>query len=442
MTITERRTASNVNLGDRTVQRMPRSALSETTPAATSPWHLGRTLFPLALVFLASGISTALVSPFVSLFLSTAVHAGPVLVTVFLIASRLAGVVAATLIGRISDRRPIRRAVLIAAAAAGLVSTALTAVVRDYWLLLGLAVTGMAVATALFPQSFAYARQVLARDHPTHATLGTSALRTVFSLAWVAGPPLAALLMSVGGFAFLYGGAAALYAIAGLLAIFRLDRLEASAIPDAGDESTPPEVPRWRLLVIASGFTILQAPLTLVVQVLPLFVTTELGGGVSDAGLILGLCAALEIPLMLALGVVTRWLPIRTIVLVGGACGVAYYAVSALSSAVWHLVVAQALNALFIAAVAGIGISYLQDMLPRHPGRATTLFTNTLPVGAILSAPLFGLAQHFGYRLAYVFATVLATIGVLVLLLARPVRASPSAATGRPARVNERAAGD
>lgn len=399
---------------------MPQSSLAETTPTATSSWRLGRTLLPLGLVFLASGISTALVTPFMPLFLSTDVGAGPVLVTVFLLAFRLGGVVVTTVVARASDRRPIRRAVMIAASVAGLVSMALMAVVRDYWLLFGLAVIGMAGAAALFPQSFAYARQVLARDHPEHAALGSSALRTLFSLAWVAGPPLAALLMSAGGFVYLYGAAAALYAIAGLVAIFRLDELGAAAAPGRVDEATPLEVPRWRLLVIAAGFTILQTPLILSVQVLPPFITTELDGEVSDAGLILGLCAALEIPLTLALGVATRWLPLRTIVLAGGVCGVAYYGFVAMSSAVWHLVVAQVVNALFIAAVAGIGISYMQDMLPRHPGRATTLFTNTVPIGAILSAPLFGLAQHFGYRLAYVLATVLSTLGLLVLLLTRP----------------------
>lgn len=413
---------------------------------------LARTLLPLGLVFLASGISTALITPFMPLFLSTDVGAGPLLVTVFLIAFRLAGVVATTLIARVSDVRPIRRVVMIAASVAGLVSMALMAVVRDYWLLFGLAVTGMAVAAALFPQSFAYARQVLVRDHPEHAALGSSALRTVFSLAWVAGPPLAALLMSVGGFVYLYGAAAVLYAIAGLVAVFRLDEPGASATagtatgtardataggaaPDAAPGgvagSAPLEVSRWRLLIIAAGFTVLQTPLVLGVQVLPLFITTELDGEVSDAGLVLGLCAALEIPLTLALGVATRWLPIRTIVLVGGALGVAYYGFVAVSSAVWHLVAAQVVNALFIAAVSGIGISYMQEMLPRHPGRATTLFTNAVPIGAILSAPLFGLSQHFGYRLAYVFATALSTVGLLVLLLTRPGTSAASTADHR-----------
>jgi SET family sugar efflux transporter-like MFS transporter len=83
------------------------------------------------------------------------------------------------------------------------------------------------------------------------------------------------------------------------------------------------------------------------------------------------------------------------------------------------LVAGQVLNALFIAAVSGLGISYMQDMLPHHPGRATTLFTNSFPLGAMLAGPLFGVAQHFDYRLAYWLCTALCAAGLLLLIVVR-----------------------
>ena len=90
-----------------------------------------------------------------------------------------------------------------------------------------------------------------------------------------------------------------------------------------------------------------------------------------------------------------------------------------MATSLWVLAVGQVLNALFIAAVSGLGISYMQDMLPRHPGRATTMFTNTFPLGAMLAGPLFGLAQHFGYRLAYWLCTALCAAGLLLLIVVR-----------------------
>jgi SET family sugar efflux transporter-like MFS transporter len=377
-------------------------------------------------MFLAVGVSLAMVVPFLSLFLSTAVHAGPVRVTVFLIVAPLAGVVASTLIGWLSDRRAIRRVLLIGASLAGLIGAGLTAFVRDYWVLLALAVTATALAGSLFPQTFAYARQVLSRDGSSRAAMGISTLRTVFSLAWVAGPPLAALLLNLGGFGYVYGTAAAMYAIAALVAILGLNEIEPAAPAVSPDDAPvagvpdPAEAPRWTLLLTAAAFTLLQCPLTLGVQALPLFVRTDLGGDVADAGLILGLCAALEIPLMLGLGALTTRISLRALVFAGAGCGIGYYALATATSSIPLLAGAQLVNAAFIAAVSGLGISYMQDMLPRHPGRATTLFSNSFPIGAILAGPLFGLAQHLGYRLAYAAAAALCTAGLLVLLVVRP----------------------
>jgi SET family sugar efflux transporter-like MFS transporter len=285
-------------------------------------------------------------------------------------------------------------------------------------------VTATALAGALFPQTFAYARQVLARDSPGQAAMGVSTLRTVFSVAWVAGPPLAAFLLASGGFGYVYGLAAAMYAIAALIAIRWLDEVDAPAPIVSGTDARPaedaPEAPRRRLLLTVAAFTLLQCPLTLGVQALPLFIGDDLHGHVADAGLILGLCALLEIPLMLGFGWLTTRIRLRTLVLAGASCGVAYELLAATASGVGVLAGGQIVNALFIASVSGLGITYLQDMLPRHPGRATTLFTNTFPIGAVLAGPLFGLAQHFGFRLAYGIGAVLCAAGLLLLFLVPP----------------------
>ncbi len=390
------------------------------------------------MVFLAVGTSTAVVFPFLSLFLSTAVHAGPVRVTVFLVAGPLSGVLVSTLIGRVSDRFPIRRKVLIGATLAGVIGASATAFVRDYWILLALTVTATALAGSLFPQSFAYARQVLERDNPGQAAVGISAMRTVFSLAWVGGPPVATVLLDVGGFRLVYGLAATMYGLAALIVVFALKEVDPPAAPPAALATTttadrPPS--RGLLLATVTAFVLLQIPLTLGVQALPLFISHDLHHRSSLAGLVLGLCAALEIPLMLGLGVLTTRYRLRLLVLAGGACGVIYYAIVLIAPNVWILAAAQPVNALFICAVSGLGISYMQDLLPGQPGRATTMFTNTFPIGATVAGPLLGLAVHFGYRLAYAIAATLCAAGLL-LLAARPRHATGNHATGNHATGN------
>ncbi|WP_305788578.1 sugar efflux transporter [Symbioplanes lichenis] len=386
--------------------------------------QLLRALLPLGLVFLAVGISVALVGPFLSLFLSTEVDASPLQITVFLVVNPLAGVVGSTVVGRLSDRHPIRRALLIIGGLAGVAGCVATAFVRDYWILLALAVTAFAIAGSLFPQSFAYARQVLERDAPDKAALGISALRTVFSLAWVAGPAVAAYLVEAGGFRLVYGVAAVMYALATFIGVFWLREVHSPALPRPDDhvEAPVPAGARWLLLLSAAAFTLMQAPLTLGIQALPLFISEDLGGRVSQAGLVLGLCAALEIPFMLAIGALTTRLPLRPMLLAGATCGVAYYALAAVSTGVPVLLGGQVLNALFISATSALGITYMQDLLPEQPGRATTLFTNSFPLGAMLAGPLFGLAQGFGWRFAYWMCAGLCLVGLLMLVVLRSDR--------------------
>lgn len=396
-----------------------------TLTAPVRPGTVGRALVPLGLMFFAVGLSTALVLPFMSLFLSTAVHAGPVRVTVFLVTAPMAGVLASTVIGRLSDRWPVRRWILVGAAVAGLVGTAATAFLRQYWALLGLTVTATAVANCLYPQTFAYARQILERDSPGRAAVGVSAMRTVFSLAWVAGPPIGALMLDLGGFRLVYGLAAAMYALAALVAVARLEDVGGAEPAPGGQHRAPGQgagPPRTTLLLTALAFVLLQVPLTLGMQALPLFVSQDLHRNASNAGAVLGLCAALEIPLMLGLGALTTRFRLRTLILAGGACGVAYYATALVAPDLWVLFAAQVVNAFFIAAVSGVGISYVQDLLPGEPGRATTLFTNTFPVGAVVAGPLLGVAAHVGYRSAYAVSTLLCAAGLLVLLVVRPAR--------------------
>lgn len=379
-----------------------------------------RVLLPLGVVFLIVGLATALVVPFVALFLASEVHAGPVRTTVYLVASPVAGVLAAWAVGRYSDRRPIRRPLLVAGSLAGLVAMGLTAVVRDYWTLLAVAVTATAAAGTLFPQTFAFAREALRQGDPKRAALGISVLRTVFSTAWVAGPPVAALLLAAGGFRLVYGAAALMYGVAAAVAFFWLPPVTPEKPPPADAERSDGGRRRYLIFLTVGAFVLLQTPLNLGGQALPLFTTGELGGTVTDAGLILGLCAALEIPLMLGLGVLSTRVPLRALILAGAAAGIAYQAVGALAHSVWLLAAAQVLNALFIAAISALGIPYVQDLMPHSPGRATTMFTNTFPLGQVLAGPLFGLAQANGYRLAFVMNLALCALGLLVLTAARP----------------------
>lgn len=62
-----------------------------------------RAWYPLGLVFLTVGLSVSMSYPFLTLFLTSAVHADPARVTVYLVAGPAVGVVFAQLIARRID---------------------------------------------------------------------------------------------------------------------------------------------------------------------------------------------------------------------------------------------------------------------------------------------------------------------------------------------------
>jgi len=406
------------------------------TPA-TGTRRPARRLLPMALIFLAVGTSTAMVGPFLTLFLTDAVHAASWQVTAFLIAAPLSSVTVSTILGRLSDRHPIRRQLIIAAALAGASGTLATSMIRNYWALLALTVTATAAAGSLVPQLFAYVRTTLAGSE--RAAMTTSSLRTLFSLSWVAGPFVATILIGLGGFRLSYSVSCAMYLTAAVIA-WRLLPAVPPAAPYALPEPSPDgslaagpssaavsssfgsDAPRRVILLTVAAFALMQCASGLGVQAMSLFVTTDLGGGIGSAGVVLGVCAGLEIPLMLGFGYLSTRVPLRRLVLAGPLFSLTYTLCVAASTHVWQVAAAQVFAACTVSVMQGLGVSYVQEMLPRHPGRASTLFTNAFPAGQMMAGPILGVAQHVGYRAAYLTAAALAATAFVVLKLARTRR--------------------
>ena len=67
------------------------------------------------------------------------------------------------------------------------------------------------------------------------------------------------------------------------------------------------------------------------------------------------------------------------------------------------------LNAIFIGIVAGIGMSYFQDLMPGRAGVATTLFANSIRTGSIMAGAIAGtVAEIWSFHGVFMVATALA----------------------------------
>jgi SET family sugar efflux transporter-like MFS transporter len=84
------------------------------------------------------------------------------------------------------------------------------------------------------------------------------------------------------------------------------------------------------------------------------------------------------------------------------AAGILFYVGMLLVHTPALLLALQALNAIFIGILAGIGMLYFQDLMPGQAGAATTLYTNTTRVGWIIAGSLAGVvAEIWSYHAVF-----------------------------------------
>ena len=200
---------------------------------------------PLAGAIGAYGLLTSILSTTTSLFLTTAVHAGPLLIGLFFAGRGAVSILVSLGVGPVSDRLPDRRLLLLIAGLGGAVGGVCFAVLRDYAAVFASGVVFFSIGMLSFSQLFAYANEY-AYAHGRPVAMFTSVLRAVFSASWVIGPPAGLYLLTRYGFGPLYlvaGGLSFLTAVFGWW-LRPLDAPEQPA-PPADRPSSPPSPRRW-----------------------------------------------------------------------------------------------------------------------------------------------------------------------------------------------------
>lgn len=140
----------------------------------------------LLIAFL-SGIAGALLTPTLSLFLTTEVKVRPLWVGLFYTANAVAGIVVSFLLAKRSDTRGDRRRLILLCCLMAVGNCLLFAFNRDYLTLITAGVLMSAVANTAMPQIFALAREY-ADSEAREVVMFSSVMRAQLSLAWVIGP--------------------------------------------------------------------------------------------------------------------------------------------------------------------------------------------------------------------------------------------------------------
>ena len=255
--------------------------------------------------------------------------------------------------------------------------------------------------------------------------------RAMFSMAWVAGPPVAALIISgAGGHALVLGiglvGALNMLTI-GLM--YRSAHSRPTGTPAAHAAPSPHTlVPRTTIALLVVAFAVLQSTNTAAVAITTLFATRTLHLTPVWGGVALGVAAGLEVPALLLLSRGSRRIGELPLLSLACLAAIAYYIGVSVAPNGYVLIGLQVLNAGFVAVVAGVGLTLFQSIVA-GPGAAAGLMSNAQRGGALMSGPLIGLGSLLGEGLRTVFlaAAVVALLSFgLFRLAARRIRTTPS----------------
>ncbi|MFK3705594.1 SET family sugar efflux transporter-like MFS transporter [Raoultella sp. BIGb0138] len=361
-----------------------------------------------------TGMAGALQTPTLSLFLSNEVHVRPAMVGFFFTGSAVIGIAVSQFLAGRSDRQGDRKRLIVFCCLLGVLACLLFAWNRNYFILLFVGVFLSSFGSTANPQMFA-----LAREHADktgrEAVMFSSILRAQVSLAWVIGPPLAYALAMGFGFTVMYLCAALAFVICGAMVWLFLPGMRKEKKADVGHLEAP-RTNRRDALLLFSVCTLMWGINSLYIINMPLYVINELHLSEKLAGVMMGTAAGLEIPTMLIAGYYARRFGKRFLMRLASAAGLLFYIGMLLVHTPALLLAMQALNAIFIGILAGIGMLYFQDLMPGQAGAATTLYTNTTRVGWIIAGSLAGVvAEIWNYHAVFWIALGMAAVAQLCL---------------------------
>ncbi|MCP2229744.1 sugar efflux transporter [Erwinia aphidicola] len=384
-------------------------------PAAPSRTLPGNRSLAFLVVAFISGLAGALQTPTLSLFLTSEVQVRPFMVGLFFTFNAVIGILVSQLLARYSDRKGDRKTLILYCCLLGALASLLFAWNRSYFVLLLVGVLLSSFGSSATSQMFA-----LAREHADktgrESVMFSSVMRAQISLAWMIGPPLAFALALGYGFRTMYLTAAIAFVLCAVIVRYLLPSMRKKTLVTAMPVQAPRQH-RRATLTLFIACTLMWSCNGLYLITMPLYVVNELHLPEKLAGIMMGLAAGLEIPIMLLAGYYARRFGKRLLMRIAAVAGLLFYAGTLLFDGEMQMLVLQGLNAVFIGILAGIGMIYFQDMMPGQAGAATTLFTNSTRMGWIVGGALAGaVAQFWSYHGVLWFAVVMMAAAIACLL--------------------------
>ncbi|ETT55594.1 sugar efflux transporter [Paenibacillus sp. FSL P4-0338] len=375
-------------------------------------------IFLLCMLF--QGMAISISAPFLAVYFTEKLGVTAGTFGIFTAVTLLSGVALSMFIAKRSDAGLNRRRLMVICMMFNAVAFSGYIFIHDFYPLLAYMTIFTAAGAPAMPQLFASAREaVSASSSPDHA-LANSALRSMFSLGFISGPLAGAALLSRFGFQGIFSTTTLIFLINALL-VFSFVRPSAAKQQPERRVQQPAGLQRnARVLVPFLILTLLYTGHWANNLNISLFIVNTLGGTTQNVASVASVCALMEIPFMLVLGLLSAKYDSKVLLGWGMAMGGIYYALVMGVGELWQLIAGQVLLAFFVAVISAIGISYIQDLLPDLPGYASTLYTNATTIGRLAGSLAGGAAaQWLGYRHSYLLCVVLVVCSLGLLLWPR-----------------------
>lgn len=374
-------------------------------------------IFLLCMLF--QGMAISISAPFLAVYFTEELGVTAGTFGIFTAVTLLSGVALSMFIAKRSDAGLNRRRLMVICMMFNAVAFAGYIFIHDFYALLAYMTIFTAAGAPAMPQLFASAREaVSASSSPDHA-LANSALRSMFSLGFISGPLVGAALLSRFGFQGIFSMTTLIFLINALL-VFSFVRPSAAKQLQPRIQQSAGLQRNARVMVPFLILTLLYTGHWANSLNISLFIVNTLGGTTQNVASVASICALMEIPFMLVLGLLSAKYDSKVLLGWGMVMGGIYYALVIGVGELWQLIAGQVLLAFFVAVISAIGISYIQDLLPDHPGYASTLYTNATTIGRLAGSLAGGAAaQWLGYRHSYLLCVVLVVCSLGLLLWPR-----------------------
>ncbi|AVP35678.1 sugar efflux transporter [Staphylococcus felis] len=377
-------------------------------------------LFVVNMMFIGMGIAVTV--PFFILFATNALGMSTNQFGLLLALAALSQFTMNTIVARFSDTHPInRKVIIIFSLFMGALSFSLPFFIDSITLFIILYAVFQGLFAPAMPQLYASARESINQSTSSdRAIFANSVLRSMFSFGFLFGPLVGNLLNQSWGYNGLFGGTIAIILTTLILQVFFFKDVKTTAHVrgNAATEDNAPSMLRQTYLIVPFiAFILLHIGQWMYTLNMPLYVTRYLGEDEKYVGHLASLCAGLEVPFMIILGMIASKVQTRTLLAYAAISGSLFFLSIGIFESVAMMLLGQIFLAAFLAVLLGIGISYFQDILPRFPGYASTLFANAMVVGQLLGNLLGGAMSHWIGLGNVFYASALSLICGFVLIL-------------------------